>query len=225
MTEQNQEGELPEHLAITMFESPSSFEFYKKRKDLVLMLANLQAELGIKIMTVYLLDTALKNEEFSASVSSIAEIAVALREFSENSRTRISAFGRWYDLPSEVVESIKGLITLTADRNELFLNLCINYDGRDEITDACRIISLKALSGKLEPSSITRDTIKENISSSYFPSPSLIIKNNPPEASALLLWDSPGAKIIFTGKEWANISRQDVLNALRFYGKLKSQSE
>ncbi|MEM3500534.1 MAG: hypothetical protein QXS55_03295, partial [Candidatus Woesearchaeota archaeon] len=83
----------------------------------------------------------------------------------------------------------------------------------------------KALSGKMEPSSIGRETIKENISSSYFPSPSLIIKNNPPEASALLLWDSPGAKIVFTGKEWATLERQDILNALNFYKKLKTQEK
>jgi undecaprenyl diphosphate synthase len=218
--ESAKKGAVPEHLAITLFEAPFSGEAYAKRSEIAEMLLSSQVELGIKIMTVFLLDTESRSEEFSLSASSISSIIEKIRPIANSNSVRVSVFGKWYDLPGALVESIKEIISETAENSAFFLNLCINYDGREEISDACRIIALKASSGKLEPSSISKDTIKENISSSYFASPSLVIKNNPPEISSMLLWDSPGAKTIFTGKPWEKFEKKDLLSALSFYSKL-----
>ncbi|PIU30447.1 hypothetical protein COT07_00720 [Candidatus Woesearchaeota archaeon CG07_land_8_20_14_0_80_44_23] len=214
---------IPEHLAITLFEKPSSKDAYLKRTEIVEMLLRTQIELGIKVMTVYLLDTESKSEEFSESTSSISSIIEKIRPIVESNSVRVSVFGKWYDLSGALVDSIKNIISLTAENSRFFLNLCINYDGREEISDACRLIALKAFSGKIEPSSVSKEMIKENISSSYFASPSLIIKSNPPEASGLLLWDSPGAKVVFSGKSWERLEKRDFINAISFYSKLGGQ--
>ena len=84
----------------------------------------------------------------------------------------------------------KQVIESTKDYDFFFTNFCINYSGHDEIVDACRLIARQVKAGKIDPNSISRETIKENLYSSYFIPPDLIIKNGKATISGLLLWDS-----------------------------------
>ena len=89
----------------------------------------------------------------------------------------------------------------------------MNYDGHDEIVDACRIIARQIKSEKIDPESINKQLIKENLYSSYFISPDLIIENNK-EFSGLLLWDSKKSMIVFTDKQWPEFTKTDFFRAI-----------
>ncbi len=109
-------------------------------------------------------------------------------------RSRISVLGKWYELSEKVVEKIKALINETKDFDVHFLNLCINYDGQDELVDACKLISLQVKLGKLGPEGINKSVIKENLyTSGILPPNTIIIPKN--RLNGFLLWDSANSRI------------------------------
>ena len=90
-----------------------------------------------------------------------------------------------------------------------FLNFCLNYDGQEELVDALKLINRQVLAGKLSPENITGDTIKENLYTSYFISPDLMIKNSESRMDTFFLWDCVGAKRHFTGQDFPEFSKSD----------------
>ncbi len=128
---------------------------------------------------------------------------------------RITLLGKWYDLPPEVLESLKRIVEETKDNTSLFLNLCLNYGGQEELVDAFKIMARQLIAGKLSTENISKETIKENIYSSYFPPPDLMIKNGDNVMGSFFLWDCVNAKVIFTEKDFPDFSKSDFEKALK----------
>ena len=220
------------HLAITTHGMESWAEDHKKDikeayekgfgtiKELVIM----QVKQNIPILTIYLLPESLKREEyFSAFLDEFVLFFENLKndDIIHKNQMKISALGKWYDLPGKAVESIKEIIEETKDYDKFFLNFCINYDGQEEIVDACKLIARQIKADKLDVDAITKETLKDNIYSSYFLPPNLIIKNGRiKNTSGLLLWDSIYSEIYFTGKNFPDFSKSDFSNAIEQYIKI-----
>lgn len=180
-----------------------------------------QLAFDIPIITLYLVNSQVKQaKEFSEMMDSLAEFFKELlqnREIFKN-KVKVSILGKWYDLPSRVVDPMKRLIDETKDYDSFFLNLCINYDGREEIVDACKIIVRKALIEKTDVESINEEAIKDNIYSSYFLPPDVIIKTGTGKRlHGFLLWDSTHSLIYFSGILWNNIKEKDFMDAIKYY--------
>ena len=111
---------------------------------------------------------------------------------------------------TEVLEKLKNLASCTKDYDHFFLNFCINYDGQEEIVDAIRILSRQLLAGKVSPENINKEMIKENLYSSYFIGPDLMIKNSDSKMDSFLLWDCVGAKRVFTSKDFPDLTKSEV---------------
>jgi undecaprenyl diphosphate synthase len=219
--------EIPEHVALTLFETPEAVgaEAYAKKTEIVKMLIAEQVRMRIKVMTLFILNAESSSDEFSSSIIPSEKMMDEIIPILKANKIRLSAFGKWYDLPGSLVEAIKRAVFETETYQELFLNICLDYDGRAEIADACRVIALKVSAGKLEPSTIGKDAVKENLYSSYFMPPQLIIKSSPSEISSFLMWDSVGAKVFFTRKRWEHIEKKDLLRAIDAYSELKKSGE
>ena len=177
-------------------------------------LLEIQAGLGIPIITFYLLpENADKSVSYIAFSDCIADF---FNNLSKNSlihgqKIKISVFGKWYNLPGNTVEALKKVIDNTKEHDVFFTNFCINYDAQEEITDACRIIALQVKQGKIDPEMITKNTIKENIYSSYFVAPDIVViigdKN---KIDNIMLWDSMNAKVYFVDKRIEELRVEDV---------------
>lgn len=214
------------HLAITLdgMESWSKRnnkqvqETYNSCFEMVKGFSELQIRFNIPIITVYLLPDSLKKEEsFTYFMDSLVNLFEYMRssETIKKNKVKISVLGKWYDIPSRGIEPIRSAIEETKDYDCFFLNFCIGYDGQEEILDACRLIARQVKSEKLDVDSITKETIKDNLYSSYFMPPSLVIKNGKKRISSdLLLWDLPGAVIHFSGKDFPDFKKQDFARAV-----------
>lgn len=224
---------LPKHIALVMNGSfgyakakglPSSqvsMEDFEKVKDLI----NAGVRLKIPVLSFYVMSEKMKDSpSFPARIESLRDFFKDLMEwkFIQEKGVRISVLGKWYDLPANIVDDIKKIISATREYDSYFVNLCINYDGRSEIVDACRMIARQVKSDKLEIEAIDHDSIKENLYSSYFPPPDLLVKTGlKPKTNGFLLWDSAYSKIHFTGKRWPEFEKNDLYKAiLRYQGKI-----
>ena len=128
----------------------------------------------------------------------------------QNNKVKVSIFGKWYNLPGKAVESIKKIIEGTKDYDGFFVNFCINYYGQEEIVDACKLIAKQVELGKIDSEMITKDTIKENIYSSYFLAPDIILIYGERKMTGLLLWDSANSRIEFAGKSFMEFDEKDL---------------
>jgi len=222
---------LPRHVALSVEGSKeaglkkgiSIEEINKQKLFNVKNIARTCVKLGIPLFTFYILPTRMGDEEsYVEAVDSLIEFFEDLRkwEFITENQIKVSVLGKWYDLPGRLVEPIKGVLEETRDYDKFFLNLCINYDGQDEIVDAARMIARQVKAGKLDPETISKSDVKENIYASYFLPPDLLIKTGTAKKlDGFLLWDSINAKIYFSNKPWPDFGRLEFLKAVEFFQK------
>ena len=221
----------PRHIAITMHgiedwaksNKASLEEANQKSFFIIKNTIKSQIKLSIPILTFYLLPASM-NEDTEQFVQLINTTVLFFNELPgleliHQNKIKISVLGKWYDLPDRVIELIKKTIEATKDYDDFFVNFCINYNGQEEIVDACKLIARQVKAGKLDPDNISKDLIKENIYSSYFLPPELIIKNGLKMQSGLLLWDSVNSKTYFTGKDWPDFDRTVFMDAIKEFKK------
>ncbi len=213
---------IPRHIAISMekelapSKNSSLDEIYKKRRKIIKQIIELQIKLNMPIITFFILSkNSKKSEIFSFLMDEISGFFSELKDykFIYKNQVKISVIGKWYDLPERVVSEIKEVVEATKDYDKFFVNFCVNYDGHEEIIDACKLIARQVKSERLDPESISSEAIKENIYTSYFISPSLIIETND-EFSGMLLWDSKNSLIFFAKKGWKEFTKADFLRAI-----------
>lgn len=176
---------------------------------------------NVPILTVMLLSTHMRNTiHYKSFEKPLKEFFESLREdpLIHRNQIRIAILGKWYDLPNEIVNSIKTVLDETKEYDRFFLNLCLNYDGQTEIVDACRLIVKKVELKKMSEEEISVETIKDNLYSSYFMPPELIIvTGGKKKTSGLLLWDSAESKIFFSRKLWPEFDLTEFKTALLDY--------
>jgi undecaprenyl diphosphate synthase len=198
-------------------------EVYKTSFQILNEIIKSQSEKNIPILTIYLMsETQAGDEQFPLFLNELILFfeSLSMSEHIHESKTKISILGKWYDMPGRAVDPIKKVIEETKDYDEFFLNLCINYNGQEEIVDACKLIARQIKAERIDIDSITRKTIKENTYSSYFVPPDIIIKNGKLKRTAgTLLWDSSNAELYFTDKDWPEFTKGDFLKAVDSYKK------
>ena len=73
------------------------------------------------------------------------------------------------------------------------------------------MVARKIKSSTLDPDSITKEEIKDNIYSSYFMPPEIIIITGKKKSlDGFLLWDSVKSKVYFSNKLWPDIKIDDL---------------
>lgn len=176
-------------------------------------LIELQAKIDVPIFTVHILPDSIDklSDDYMAYSEFIAKFFSELlgsRIVSQH-KIKISVFGKWYKLPGKTVEALKEIIEATKDYDRFFINFCINYDGREEILDACRLIAKQVQVGKLDPEMITKENIKESIYSSYLLPPEIVFIYGERKLTGLLMWDSVGSNILFADKSFMEFEEGD----------------
>tara|TARA_Y100000310_G_C20645842_1_gene796517 strand:- start:41 stop:724 length:684 start_codon:yes stop_codon:yes gene_type:complete len=188
---------------------------FQKSFSRIKELMQVQVEQKIPILSFLILP--LKQERRMELLKEFNEFIIKedfWKHLREN-KIKVTVLGQWYDLPSEIIGNLKCLIEGTKDYDYFFLNFCLNYDGQEELLDAVRLINRQVLAGKLSPENITKQTIKDNIYTSYFIPPDLVIKNSEKKMDSFFLWDCVGAKRHFTEKYFPEFSKSDFEKVLK----------
>ncbi len=222
---------VPRHIAMTTdgiekwaLKNNISYEDAYKRSFLILKSTiKTQIRLKIPILSFFILDkNAAKDGAYSHLLDAIANTLndISKSDIVNKNKIKISVLGKWYNLPGKVVDVIKKVIAETKDYDGFFVNFCINYNGQEEIVDALKLLGMQIKVGKMDPDLINKQSIKENLYSSYFIPPDLMIRNGTEKStSGFLLWDSVNTKIYFTNKLWPDFDKIEFMDAIKEFQK------
>ena len=195
--------------------------------DVVERLLDWCHELGIKSITLYVLST----ENLERSAEEVAEIIRLIQErltklLNDDRiyryKVHVKGIGKLELLPESLLAILREVEKRTADFDGHFLNIAIAYGGRAEITDVVRSIADDVKKGKLDPNSISEETISGRLYTSYLPNPEpdLIIRTSGEERmSGFLLWQGAYSELIFMDVYWPAFRKIDLLRAIRTYQK------
>ncbi|MHA1885792.1 MAG: polyprenyl diphosphate synthase, partial [Promethearchaeota archaeon] len=131
-------------------------------------------------------------------------------------KVRFNIIGRVSMLPSDVRKKLEELIDFTKNHDQNFINLCIMYDGREEIVDAVREI----IKDGIDPKEVSTNLIKNYLWSKNFPPVDYIIRTGMDDGariSGFLLWDSSYAEFKFRNDLWPDYNKEMVLQDLLDY--------
>ncbi|TET01386.1 MAG: di-trans,poly-cis-decaprenylcistransferase [Promethearchaeota archaeon] len=133
-------------------------------------------------------------------------------------KVNFNVIGRIYLLPEEVRNKIKELIDFTKDNDKNFINLCIMYDGQEEIVDAVKEI----IKNGVKEEEINREVIKNHLYTRDFPEVDYIIRTGMEDGariSGFLLWDASYAEFKFRADLWPDYSREMIIEDLKDFCK------
>ncbi len=177
-------------------------------------------KIGVKYLTVY----AFSTENWKRSAEEISGIMSILREYLIDSANfkgeniRLHFIG---DL-SRIDDDIKALIDNAEHDSEeatgLWVNIALNYGGRDEIAHAVRNISAKCVSGELQANEITESVISDNLYTAGMPDPDLFIRPGGEfRISNYLIWQSAYSEMYFTDVLWPDFTEKVIDDAIDSY--------
>lgn len=174
-------------------------------------------KIGIKYLTVYAFSTEnwkRPKDEVDAIMKLLKDYLIDSVNFKDEN-VKVKFIGDMSRLDSELVELIKKSERDSADATGLFLNVALNYGGRDEIVHAVRSM---ALSGEIDLTNLTEEQLSEHLYTAGIPDVDLIIRpSGEYRLSNFLIWQSAYAEYWFTDKLWPDFSEKDIDNAVIAY--------
>lgn len=180
-------------------------------------------EIGISLVTLYMLSTENLVKRKSAELSDLLKIIASVAtEMAKRKRWIIRIVGDRDSLPKDLLTELEAAEAATANLDKPEVNLAVGYGGRKEIADAMRSIlkqhandgtSVDELAELLSPELIT-----QHLYTGGQPDPDLIIRTSGEQRlSGFLLWQSSNSELYFEEALWPDFRKVDFLRAIRSF--------
>jgi len=175
---------------------------------------------GIHYLTIYALSLENAKKRSKQELTYIFKIILeavdsVIKETTvKEEKVNFNVIGRISLLPAEVKAKIDELIEFTKDHDQNHINLCIMYDGQEEIVDAVK----KILEDDIKSNEVDRELIKNYLYTKNFPELDYIIRTGMEDGariSGFMLWDSSYAEFKFRTDLWPDYSREMVIEDLK----------
>jgi len=192
------------------------------------------AEIGIEFLTLYAFSTENwdrpEAEVTGLMTLFVDTIAKEVPDLHKNN-IKLSFIGNLELLPDTAKQALADATTQTASNTGLTLIIALSYSSRWELVEATKKIAQKVQNGQLQIDQITEATISENLTTSAFPDPELMIRTSGEcRISNFLLYQLAYAELYFTDTRWPDFRKADLVKALldyqsreRRFGKTSAQ--
>jgi short-chain Z-isoprenyl diphosphate synthase len=179
-------------------------------------------EVGVEVVTLWLLSTDNLNRPASELTPLLAIIEGLVDDIAEAGRWRVHPVGALDLLPADTARVLKDAATRTAEVPGLHVNVAVGYGGRREIADAVRsLLHEHASKGTtIEDLANVLDVehIAEHLYTKGQPDPDLVIRTSGEQRlSGFLLWQSAHSEFYFCEAYWPDFRKVDFLRAIRAY--------
>lgn len=181
-------------------------------------------EVGVKVVTLWLLSTDNLNRPPEQLAGLLTVIEGAVESLAATGRWRVHPVGALDLLPAATAEKLKAAEEATRHVDGLLVNVAVGYGGRREIADAVRSLLQEqhASGATLEQLAETIDVehIAEHLYTKGQPDPDLVIRTSGEQRlGGFLLWQSAHSEFYFCEALWPDFRRVDFLRAIRAYAE------
>ncbi|RYG06355.1 MAG: isoprenyl transferase [Chitinophagaceae bacterium] len=179
------------------------------------------AELGIGYLTLYAFSTENWDRPEAEVIGLMELLADTIRKETETlnkNNIRLNVIGDTKMLPDYAQKQLNESLEITSKNTGLNLVMALSYSSRWEILEAVKSIAAEAKNGKLEPSSISQETLQQYLSTSQFPDPELMIRTSGEyRISNFLLYQLAYAELYFTQVRWPDFRKENLYEAILDY--------
>jgi len=177
-------------------------------------------KIGVKYLTVY----AFSTENWKRSAEEVSGIMNILRNYLIDSANfkeeniRLHFVGDLTPIDSDIIELINKAEDDSKGATGLWVNIALNYGGRDEIVHAVRDIATACVNGEITPDAITEQTVSQNLYTAGMPDPDLLIRpGGEYRLSNYLIWQSAYAEYWFSDILWPDFKPKHLEQAIDEY--------
>ena len=222
----------PHHLAIIMDGNRrwarqrglSTVLGHKKGAEILKEVARHANDEGVRWLTAF----AFSFENWSRPKVEIDGLMGLLRNFLENDvgelhkqNVKLRVIGSRSRFSPKLVELIEWAERYTSGNTGLNLTLALDYGGRQEITEALKVLVNEVENGILTVDDIKEDVVKSRMSSVALPDIDLLVRTGGEQRiSNFMLWDISYAELHFSPVLWPDFTQQDFQHAIKdFMGR------
>ncbi len=222
---------LPRHVAIIMDgngrwakqRSLARIQGHQEGVNRVEHLLEWVSDYGVKYLTLYAFSKENWNRPepevqfLMALLSNYLDLK--LKKFLDNNIV-FNFIGNLADLPEEIAKKILRNMEQTKKNTGLVVTFAISYSSRQEIVHACQKISEEVQAGKLDPQTISEETVSQHLYTHSLPDPDLLIRTSGEmRISNFLLWQISYAELYVTDVLWPDFTEEEFAKAVRDFQK------
>lgn len=179
--------------------------------------------IGVKELSAY----AFSTENWRRSREEVKFLLGFNRDVLRRRRDEMNELGvrvRWVGKPGRlwksVISELEEAQELTKKNSVMTLNMCVNYGGRAELTDAMKAMAQDVKSRKLAPDSITEKTIEKYLYSPKMSDVDMFLRTSGEQrTSNFLPWQSVYAEMVFMDVLWPDVDRKTLWKAIEIYNE------
>ena len=181
-------------------------------------IANYCRELGVQYLTVYAFSTEnwKRSEEEVGGIMRLlgAYLKEALRDMEKN-HVRFRFFGDLSRLSPDLQKLCLDAQSRSAAYDEVQVNFCLNYGGRDEIIRAVRAYAADVVAGKCTADLLTEEAFANYLDSAGVPDPELVIRpSGELRVSNFLPWQTVYSEFVYMNVLWPDFGPEDLDSAI-----------
>lgn len=129
---------------------------------------------------------------------------------------KLNFLGDLSAIPDQTRKAVELALDRTKDNKSLFINIALNYGGRDELVHAFKSI----ISQGCKAEDIDEKLISENLYTKDIPDPDLLIRpGGELRISNFLIYQIAYSELYFTDKLWPDFSYEDFDKAIEEYSR------
>ena len=133
---------------------------------------------------------------------------------------KVVIFGDSSKLDSDLQDKIYQVQKKSLNNTDFTLNIALNYGGREEITNAVKLISKDVSDGVISQEQISEELFASYLYSKNQRDPDLIIRpSGEHRLSNFLLWQSAYSEFVYMNVLWPDFSDKDIDFAIGEYNK------
>lgn len=171
-------------------------------------------ETGIKYVSIYAFSTDNWNRPKEEVDGLMKLFRKAINTFNQKKYTdcHIEFLGDLSKFDEDIQTSAKEIMRKTRNNDKFYINLCLNYGGREDIVQA---VNKLIAQGK---TSVTMEDISANLYTSNSPDPDFIVRTSGEHRlSNFMPWQSTYAELYFPKVLWPDFSKKDLIEAIKEY--------
>ncbi len=178
-------------------------------------------EFNIKYMSFYAFSTENWNrpqDEIDHLMDYLEEFFNKEIDYLDSKGTRILVSGDLGRIREQTRKVCLEAIERTKNNSTFYLNVCLNYGGRDEIVRAAKKIAKEYQEGKISLDDINESSFKNYLWNPLLPDVDLMIRTSGEmRLSNYLLYENAYAEFVFTPVKWPDFRRDALIDCLEEY--------